>query len=200
MSVFSPIPLGQRIPGSPHSVACSLPTMADVVGYEEGHPETTKHIASGYPRFVVHTHAKRLCEYLGRRPGLAGKSLWLVSSPKMAAALADYLGRAGPVQAESFSVENIDGVAHVDTPELNSRGKVYLQNIGGFLSSRAAEDHLVRLGQLPIAAAEKLFAGDAVAEIKRVLRGPFPVSDADLLLAPSGINALFAAFRAISTV
>jgi cystathionine gamma-synthase len=201
MSVFSPIPLGQRIPGSPHSVACSLPTMADVIGYEEGHPETTKHIASGYPRFVVHTHAKRLCEYLGRRPDLAGKSLWLVSSPQMAAALADHLGRGAPAQAAPFTVDGIDGVAHTDTPALNTRGKVFLQNIGGFLSSRAAEDQLVRLGVLPAAAAEKLFPGDAGAEIKRVLRGPFPVTkDADILLAPSGMNALYAAFRAISAV
>jgi cystathionine gamma-synthase len=200
MAVFSPLPLGQRIPGSPHSVACSLPTMADVIGYEEGRPETTKHIASGYPRFVVHTHAKRLCEFLGRRPELAGQSLWLVNSPKMAGALADHLGRGTPANAAAFSIDGVNGVAHADTTALNARGKVFLQNIGGFLSSRAAEDQLVRLGVLPAAAPEKLFAGDAVAEIKRVLRGPFPVADADLLLAPSGMNALFAAFRAISTV
>ena len=200
MSAFSPIPLGQRIPGSPHSVACSLPTMADVIGYEEGRPETTKHIASGYPRFVVHTHAKRLCEHLGRRPELAGRSLWLVSSANMAAALADHLGRTGAAAAAPFAIDGIDGVAHADTPALNSRAKVYLQNIGGFLSSRAAEDHLVRLGVLPAAAPEKLFPGDATAEIRRVLRGAFPVADADLLLAPSGMNALYASFRAISTV
>ena len=58
----------------------------------------------------------------------------------------------------------------------------------------------MRLGQLPAVAPEKLFAGDATAEIKRVLQGPFPVADADLLLAPSGMNALYAAFRAINTV
>ena len=62
MSVFAQIPLGQRIPGSPHSVACSLPTLHDIVGYEEGRPETTRHIDSGYPRFVVHSHARQLCE------------------------------------------------------------------------------------------------------------------------------------------
>ncbi len=200
MSVFKPIPLGQRIPGSPHSVACSLPAMADVIGYEEGRPETTKHIASGYPRFVVHSHAKRLCAHLARRPELAGRSLWLVTSAPMAAALADHLGRTGPATATPFTADGIDGVAHADTPALNTLGKVYLQNIGGFLSSRAAEDHLVRLGLLPAAAPEKLFAGDATAEIKRVLRDPFPVAAADLLLAPSGMNALYAAFRAISTV
>jgi cystathionine gamma-synthase len=200
MSVFKPIPLGQRIPGSPHSVACSLPTMANVIGYEEGRPETTRHIASGYPRFVVHTHAKRLCEHLARRPELAGKSLWLVTSARMAAALADHLGRSGPAAATPFTADRIDGVAHADTPALNARAKVYLQHIGGFLSSRAAEDHLVRLRQLPIAAPEKLFPGDATAEIRRVLRAALPVADPDLLLAPSGMNALYASFRAISTV
>ena len=34
MSVFSQLPLGQRIPGSPHSVACSLPTLHDIIGYD----------------------------------------------------------------------------------------------------------------------------------------------------------------------
>ncbi len=200
MSVFAPIPLGQRIPGCPHSVACSLPTLADIVGYEEGRPETTRHIASGYPRFVVHSFAKQLCEHLGRRPELSARSLWLVTSPKMASALVDYLGRTGPAAATPFSADGIDGVAHTDTLELNARAKIFLQNIGGFLSSRAAEDHLVRLGLLSAAAPEKLFAGDAPAEIKRVLRGPFPVAATDLLLAPSGMNALYAAFRAISAV
>jgi len=201
MSVFSPIPLGQRIPGSPHSVACSLPTLHDIVGYEEGRPETTRHIASGYPRFVVHSHAKRLCEVLGRRPSLAGRSLWLVTSAKMAAALADHLGHDAPANAIPFCVEGVNGVAHTDTPELNARGKVFLQHLGGFLSSRAAEDHLVRLGDLPEAAPETLFVGDATAEIRRVLHRAYAgVTDADILLAPSGMNALHAAFRAISTV
>ncbi len=201
MSVFAQIPLGQRIPGSPHSVACSLPTLHDVVGYEEGRPEITRHIASGYPRFVIHSHARQLCEHLGRRPGLAGRSLWLVTSNAMARALAGHLGSGGPAAAMAFCVDGIDGVAHTDTPELNARGKVFLQHIGGFLSSRAAEDHLVRLGVLPAVVPEKLFPGDAAAEIRRVLHRAYAgVRDADLLLAPSGMNALHAAFRAINTL
>jgi len=200
MSVFHPLSLGQRIPGSPHSVACSLPTLRDLVGYEEGRPETIRHIASGYPRFVVHSHARQLCELLIRRPELAGRSLWLVTSPAMAAALAGHLGRSAPAHAAVFQVDGLDGVAHADTPALNARGKIFLQHLGGFLSSRAAEDHLVRLGALPAAAPEKLFAGDAAAEIRRVLRTVYAASDRDILLAPSGMNALYAAFRAISAL
>ncbi|HVT74104.1 MAG TPA: PLP-dependent transferase [Lacunisphaera sp.] len=201
MSVFRQIPLGQRIPGSPHSVACSLPTLRDIIGYEEGQPETTRHITSGYPRFVVHSHARQLCELLLRRPELAGRSLWLVTSPRMAAALADHLGRGAPAAAVPFAIDGLDGVAHADTPELNVRGKVFLQHIGGFLSSRAAEDHLVRLGALPAAAPEALFAGDAAAEVGRVLHAAYPAAGAaDLLLAPSGMNAVYAAFRAINAL
>jgi len=201
MSIFQPIPLGQRIPGSPHSVACSLPTLRDIIGYEEGQPETTRHITSGYPRFVVHSHARQLCAHLGIRPQLAGRSLWLVSSTKMAVALANHLGRSHPAEAEPFCFEGINGVAHRDTPELNARGKVFLQHLGGFLSSRAAEDHLVRLGVLSSAIPEKLFAGDSAAEVKRVLRQVYSAApDDDILLAPSGMNALYASFRAINAV
>ena len=201
MSIFKPIPLGQRIPGSPHSVACSLPTLRDIIGYEEGQPETTRHITSGYPRFVVHSHARLLCVHLGIRSELAGRSLWLVSSAKMAAALADHLGRSQPAEAVPFCIDGIDGVAHRDTPELNARGKVFLQHLGGFLSSRAAEDHLVQLGVLASAVSEKLFPGDSTAEIKRVLRDAYAAApDNDILLAPSGMNALYASFRAINAL
>ena len=87
------------------------------------------------------------------------------------------------------------------TPELNAKGKIFLQHLGGFLSSRAAEDHLVRLGARDVVAPEKIFAGDGAAEVKRVLRGVYAgTADSDILLAPSGMNALHAAFRAISTL
>ena len=72
---------------------------------------------------------------------------------------------------------------HGVVPELAARAKVFLQNVGGFLSSRAAEDELVRRGRLAAAAPEELFAGDAEAEIRRQLRPAFPgVADDQLLL------------------
>jgi cystathionine gamma-synthase len=78
---------------------------------------------------------------------------------------------------------------------------VFLQHLGGFLSSRAAEDHLVHLGVLASAVPEKLFHGDSTAEIKRVLRDVYAAApDDDLLLAPSGMNALYATFRAINAL
>jgi cystathionine gamma-synthase len=192
---FVHLPLGQRIPSSPHAVSCSLPTMRDVRGYEEKDPETMRHLTSGYPRFVVHPFTRRLIEYYTTKsPALAGRTLWLTSSAKMAKLLVDYLGHG---VGELFAQEGLHGVSHPASPDTASRAKVLLQNIGGFLSSREAEDHLLRLRLIEAPFVEATYRGDSVAEIRRALRRAMPeCGEADLLLANSGMNAMFAAFRA----
>ena len=197
MSVFSHLPLGQRIPASPHAVSCSLPTMRDVRGYEEKNPETIRQLTSGYPRFVVHPFTKKLATHLSATvPALAGRTLWLTSSERMARTLADALK---PVSSDVavFSHGGVSGVSHPPAPEVFNRAKTFLQNIGGFISSREAESQLVERGLLDAPFAETSFAGDAAAEVRRVLRQALPgTADGDLVLAPSGMNAIYAAFRA----
>lgn len=197
MSVFTPLPLGQRIPASPHAVSCSLPTLRDVRGYEEKDPATMRALTSGYPRFVVHPFSRELVAHFTATDGsLAGRTLWLASSESMARSLASHL-ETGGFSPQGFRDRGLHGVSHPASPEAFARAKTFLQNIGGFLSSREAEDHLVRLGLRASPAAESTFAGDATAEIRRVLRRGLPAcSDADLLLASSGMNAVYAAFRA----
>ncbi len=196
MPAFSHLPLGQRIPSSPHAVSCSLPTMRDVRGYEEKDPAITQHLTSGYPRFVVHPFAKQLAAHLvATTPGLTGCTLWLTSSAAMADAL---LARLDANHAQRFHAGGLHGVSHLASDAVTAgRVKVYLQNIGGFLSSREAEDHLLRRGLIAAPYAEATFAGDAAAEIRRHLRRVLPTAaDTDLFLAPSGMNAIWAAFRA----
>ena len=196
MAVFDPLPLGQRIPGGPHSVSCSLPTMRAVRGYEEKDPEVMRALSSGYPRFVVHPFARRLTEHLvSSDPGLRGRGLWLTPSGRAAARLAEHLGPGSG--ARLFRSEGLEGVSHPGSADLAARAKTYLQNTGGFLSSRQAEDQLVRLGLLAVAQTESLFPGDAEACVRADLRGAMPAAaDADLFLAPCGMNAMWAAFRA----
>jgi len=196
MSVFAPLPLGQRIPASLHAVSCSLPTMDAVRGYERKDPAVTRHMTSGYPRFVVHPLLQELSAELVRQQRLAGHMLWLVSSAAMADRLAAQLGAAQVVRVADHGVH---GIAHPLSPDLAARAKTFLQNVGGFLSSRAAEDELVRRGLRPAAELEELFAGDAPTEVRRYLRPAFPgVAAEHLLLANCGMNAVDAAFRAIT--
>ena len=209
MPAFPPLPLGQRIPSSPHAVSCSLPTMRAVRGYEEKDPEIMRQLTSGYPRFVVHPFARQLvAHFTATMPALAGRTLWLTSSERMARALAAHVSGPGSLPAAAsregsvpaanlFSCDGLSGVSHPASPELYARAKTFLQNIGGFLSSREAEDHLVRLGLLAAPHPEETFAAGAAEEVRRVLRRALPgTTDGDLLLAPSGMNAIFAAFRA----
>ncbi len=170
--------------------------MRDVRGYEEKDPAITRHLTSGYPRFVVHPFARQLAARLIKQPALTGQTLWLTSSARMAD---DLLAHLGTGQATRLRDGAIHGVAHRESTELAARAKTFLQNIGGFLSSREAEDELVRRGALTNAHAEELFTGDATAEIRRHLRRAMPAAgEADLLLAPSGMNAIYASFRAIA--
>ncbi|WP_414663479.1 PLP-dependent transferase [Horticoccus sp. 23ND18S-11] len=175
--------------------------MRDVRGYEEKDPATMAQLASGYPRFLVHPFSRQLiAHYTATVPALAGRTLWLTSSSRMADNLATLLA-AKTKGAKLFSSDGLSGVSHPVSPELYALAKTYLQNIGGFISSREAEDHLLRLKLIPARFAEKTFPGDAGAEVRRVLRTALPdTTDDDLLLAPSGMNAIHAAFRASASL
>lgn len=201
MPAFRPIPLGTPIPDTPHAVSCSLPTMAAVRGYEEKDPKVISLLRSGYPRFVVHPFARRLAEELARRQGLADRTLWLASSARMAEALLAHLHGGGAGAATAFSSDGVHGVSHPVSPETAQKAKLYLQNVGGFLSSREAEDRLAEIGAGPAPAPEASFRGDAEAEIRRVLAPQFTgTGSSDLLLANSGMNAVYAGFRAVSEI
>ena len=195
MQAFAPIPLGTPIPDSPHAVSCSLPTMAAVRGYEERDPAVVGSLRSGYPRFLVHPFSRRLASALAERRGLAGRTLWLASSRRMADALLARLRSAGARGAEPFAMEGVHGVSHPESPELAQQAKLYLQHVGGFISSREAEDRLAAIGIGPAPLSEEYFKGDAAAEVRAVL-GPLFAGADSLLLANSGMNAVYSAFRA----
>ncbi len=178
--------------------------MRDVRGYEEKDPAITQHLTSGYPRFVVHPFARQLAALIAKEKSLTGKTLWLASSARMADRLGQHLAgseaaRNGAANATRISDGGVHGVAHPESPEIFTRAKTFLQNIGGFLSSREAEDELVRRGALAAPFAEEIFSGDAPAEIRRVLQRAMPAAgEADIFLAPSGMNAIFATFSAVA--
>jgi cystathionine gamma-synthase len=174
--------------------------MHAVRGYEEKNPEIVRHLTNGYPRFVVHPFARRLAEhFVASTPALAHRTLWLTSSGRMARSLEEYLGPTR--RAEIFSCDGLHGVSHPVSPETSALTKVYLQNIGGFLSSREAEDHLVRLGHAAATHPEEIFTGDAGAEIRRHLLPALPSAKAeDLFLANCGMSAIYATFQAVDEI
>ncbi|HSI09811.1 MAG: PLP-dependent transferase [Rariglobus sp.] len=198
MSVFTHLPLGQRIPASLHGVSASLPTMRDVIGYEEKDPEVTKHMTSGYPRFVVHPFAKQAGAHLLRTLGLAGHAIWLTSSIRAAEQLRLHLGEPAKLLPTDAA---LTGVTFPEDATLSSRAKTFLQHGGMFLSSREAEDYLLRVGELTAdqAQEEKSFEGYAPANVKgHVARFYQHAAATDVFLATSGMNAISATFRVVA--
>ncbi|MBI3886719.1 MAG: PLP-dependent transferase [Opitutae bacterium] len=198
MSGFSPIPLGRRIPGALHSVSCSLPTMRDVIGYEEKRPETLEAMEAGYPRFLQHPCVAELRARLTAASCRPGRTLWPVRSAKVAAALVRHLGGG---ETAALLGGTVHAAVHDDAAERPTRARLYLQHTGGLIGSREAEDALVRGGWRGAAASEELWAGDAAAEVQRVLGGLFAgTREADRVLAASGMSAMHAAFTAVNAV
>lgn len=171
--------------------------MRDVCGYEEKDPATLSQLTSGYPRFVVHPFTRQLVDHVvTTTPALFGRTLWLTPSARLAQLLLENIGGMA-IGAKLLVEDGLHGVSHPTSAETSSRTKTFLQNIGGFLSSREAEDHLVRLKRIAALYPEETFTGDAFTEVQRSLQRAIPTtSPTDLFLASSGMGAIYAAFRA----
>lgn len=186
MALVSP-PLGATVPASPHATVVSLPTLADVEGYERKDPATLRHITVGYPRFVrnrlVSEAAARAASALGR----AGELFPLVSR---AAALA-WAARAG---AAVTSLDEVGDWVLLTTPPGDAAARLakFVQHTGTLISSRQAAATL---------APERRHVGAPPAPVQAAL-APYlaGVAPADILLATSGMNAVAAAIAAIDAV
>lgn len=198
MSVFTHLPLGQRIPASLHGVSCSLPTMRAVIGYEEKHPEIVQQLTSGYPRFVQHPFLKRAAAHLLKSLGLEKHQLWLTSSARAADALRQWLNVPG---AQTVLKNSLTGVAFPENADTYGRAKTFLQHTGMLLSSREAEDYLVQTNELIAESAEPTFEGYPAARVKGAVARAFQhAATEDVFLANSGMNAIYAAFRIIDAL
>jgi len=196
MSVFAHIPLGKRIPASVHGVSCSLPTMRDIVGYETKAPETMQHLCSGYPRFVQHPYLRQAAAHIVNKLGLQGHLAWLTASPAAAAALQAWLV---PAETRLIELDGLSGVAFPENAEIFASAKTFLQHTGSLLSSREAEDYLLRVGELTTPQSEAAFDGYAPGRVKTAVAKAFGhVTSEDVFMACSGMNAIYATFRIAS--
>ncbi len=193
-------PLGARIPDGTHAVCVSLPTMADVVGYEEGRAETREHVKTGYPRFMRHPYVGRAALALATEFGLLGRALFPVCSRLAAQECVNFTGgasaRIDPAPGGWFLVSYAPG----DTGAA-ARAKSYLQHTGAQISSRQAEDWLVARGELTAAQPEALVDADPAGVVRAAL-APYvaPATGDDLVFCRAGMAAFHAAYKAASAV
>ncbi len=188
-------PLGTSFLDSPHAVVASLPTMADVIGYEEHEPRVVKAMASGYPRFVVHAYVARLIYYYLKQEALVGRAAVLIPSQRAACDLVEHFEEA----VEILEVEPALYMVHLDGSDENlaDRLRKFVQHVGCGISSRQAEDLLIQYRQLERRFKEISFEGHARTEIESRLAEQIDCCEKDVLVCASGMNAFYAGYRAV---
>lgn len=188
-------PLGARLPDSPHAVISSLPTMADVRGYEEKEPRVLDALKSGYPRFVTHEFVRRLTDFYLQQEALSGRAAVLVPGRRAADDLIGWLGKGFSKLEVEDSVHLVfcDASAATNSHDLRK----FVQHAGCGISSRHAEDLLIKNGLLESRFEESAFQGSAQAKVEKDLAELIGCRESDVLVCASGMNAFYAGFRAV---
>jgi cystathionine gamma-synthase len=190
-------PLGQRFPDTPHAVCVSLPTMADVIGYEEKNPETIARMKSGYPRFKLPGFVDQLAKHIAANLKQTGHQVLLVSSEKAGRQLMDFIGEKDVQMLEMHGIQVIHFPENADH---YSRGFKFLQHTGTGISSRQAEDILYKLGLVNSIFLEKVQTENLERKVVHTLTRLTRIPAEDTLLCNSGMNAFYAAFQATAEI
>jgi cystathionine gamma-synthase len=191
------IPFGSSIPvDNPHAVSVSLPTIAEVIGYEDKIPAVMQKLQSGYPRFYINKLIQKVQHSIFETKGIATTSEWLpVSSPHAVSLISNQLGLDLSIITDNgFHFIRIEKSA-----DHFSQVKGFIQNTGLNPSSRKAEDYLLTKGLLsePFPE-EKNTDKSAEKVIQKTLAEAYEIpSNDDVILCNTGMNAVYTAYEAI---
>lgn len=182
------------MPESLHAVSCSIPTMADVIGYEKKLPGTMRSICSGYPRFVTHRLLNLIAADWAVEHRLVERVLFLTPSARAAADLRAFAGPGGGVIANPL----IHGVHYAAGSPAAARAAAYVQHTGAAISSRRAEDYLLSAGRLASRQPEeRMEEGRAPSTVAGRLADLFGSPPDCVRTASSGMNAFHSVFRSL---
>lgn len=194
------IPCGSSLPvKNPHAVSVSLPTIADVIAYEENDLQLKSKLESAYPRFSMnklvekaHNFVRAECnidENIALLPVNSVNSFNLISN----------------ITEEKFNKISSSGLNFTaiskNSPYLTEI-KNFIQHTGIIPSSRQAEDFLLKKGlikeEFP---EERNSADDSEQIIKEVLANAYGYSGSgNVFLCTAGMNAIYSVFEALNTI
>jgi cystathionine gamma-synthase len=183
------IPLGTPLPTfTEHAVSVSLPTWADVVGYEEGKPEVLGAFKTAYPRFFFHPYVSRLMQETVAKQGRPGEACLIFPSKQAAEQAHAYLARR-EISARILPQGYGSLYSLFFAQEALCTAKQFWQHAGLIISSRLAQAALENTPQTE-ANAEKLWIRQDIATYLRVAPN-------DIFLFPSGMGAVYAVHEAL---
>jgi len=192
------MPCGTRIPESIHAVSVSMPTLEDLIGYENKNPETHKKILTGYPRFHTHPYVAQVQKYLSEKFYIGDAPILILASRKAAEALCEF----SDIDSTSLvKHEDIFGVIIPKDETKRKRATAFLQHTGSGISSRRAEDILIKEGILESAQSEEYFPGNAERHVCETLRFAYGAkNEDDIYLTSFGMNSVYSIYSSINSL
>ncbi len=197
MSKFSHIPLGQTLPiDNIHAVSVSMPTLQDVIGYEECDEEVCDKIKSAYPRFVLHPYLKLLADFIREKYQVDPLyEIVLLSSKKAVEVVSSKYYIHNPID-----IDEPFGVILVLRGRQLKNVLSFIQHVGANLSSRFAEDYLFENGMIDKKHKEDIDLVDPDNKVINTLADAYGVDSNGIKLTPSGMNAMYAALKGVKAL
>ena len=201
--------LGEPVPNTPHSVVSNIPTLADVCAYEEKDPRVQRAMKQGYPRFVRHHWVQALTRAVMESSGLDADAFFAVLVYHSETLLATVQSLDPNVQCRAiasdvFGTESYLLYVNVYRFDSVKQLRAFVQHTGIEISSRNAEVGLKSMGELPLSDSEVQDDSEIEVAKQRLLsairREVGTQSEAAVRLTASGMNAFYAAFKAIQGV
>lgn len=186
--------LGQSVPSKRHAVCVSLPTVEDLIGYEEKKSDTLAAISSGYPRFVRHSKIHELSEYWKTLDQAPDSDNFFFPN------LSDLHFAKESCDISNDDIYEYESYHRLRLPKFSEDSKKlqkFHQHAGFGLSSRHAESILNSMG-LCLDVEQVSDNPNAEKEIKTVIAQAHGqgITSKDVVLTSSGANAFTSAFRA----
>lgn len=198
-NTFQHIPLGNSLPiNNPHSVSVSLPTLNDVIGYEENKPEIMNQLKNGYPRFFKNKLVQKLEEYARNLHEISDEKVLFPITSLQAKDIIEY------IVEDKFDFITIENVCFLILPKDHEKlnlVKKTIQNIGSIISSRNAEKILFDkeiISQLFWE--ERLEIENPQSEIIQILSEVYSAKKDNIYLTNSGTNAVFSAIETLTKI
>lgn len=193
---FQSIPFGDSLPlQNPHAISVSMPLLQNVIDYEEGDEVVLANMKSGYPRFFQNKFVEKLVNHIRKKHQISKGKVVLPIASLHAKSILEYL-----VNYEFEYIEEDGNVFLIleNNPEVIKKCSDYIRNVGLLISSRKAENTLLKLGQIATVFEENKSTDLPEKTIKKVLSKAYSdVAEDAILLTNSGMNALFSACETI---
>jgi cystathionine gamma-synthase len=175
-----------------------MPTIQDVIDYEEQTPEVLEKIQSGYPRFILHPYLKKLGHFIKEKYKICDDyEVVVLSSKKAVDLISDKYFIHNKVEIdEPFGVI----LVQKGTCQLQ-KVLTYIQHVGCNLSSRLAEEYLYKEKLISSLHKEEVEnKANAKDIILQTLADAYSQPKKNICLAPSGMNAIYSIIRGLDSI